>query len=98
MVYDIDEKVFHLKNPEEPVGLPRTFSKLLRRSLSGIDLSQSDMYVSFQIRQAFLNSLLLMISYSTSFEETARDKKKKLEALIKSKEGGDKKDDKNCAS
>ena len=47
VVFDLEEKVFHSKMPGEPLGLPRSFAKLLRRSLSSLDLNQSDLYVSF---------------------------------------------------
>ena len=47
VIYDLKEHIFHLKTPEEPIGLPRTFSKLLRRSLTAIDQTMGDIYVSF---------------------------------------------------
>ena len=50
VAYDLQEKVFHLKNPDEPIGLPRTYSKLLRRTLSSIDMRSSDLGISFHVK------------------------------------------------
>ena len=68
VVYDLQERHFHLKNPTEPIGLPRTLSKLLRRTLSSIDLRSSDIYISFQVKQAVFNVFLLMVAHLNCLE------------------------------
>ena len=60
MAYDISKGVFHQKTPE-PLGLPRTFSRLLRRSLTSVDRSSHDILLSVKVKQAFFNILLLLI-------------------------------------
>ena len=60
IAFDISKGVFHQKTPE-PLGLPRTFSRLLRRSLHTVERSNHDVLHSVKVKQAFFNVLLLLV-------------------------------------
>ena len=61
IAYDITKGVFHSKTPEA-LGLPRTFSRLLRRSLHSVERNCHELLLSVKVKQAFFNVLLLLIT------------------------------------
>ena len=61
----------------------------MRRSISAIDLTMSDAYISFQLRQAVFNTLLLMISYLKNKEAKKVTKRLQAQMTGEKKEAGD---------
>ena len=73
VVFDLCQREVHTKSDDQVIGMPRIFTKLLKRTLMKFGPKMDDISIGIQIKQAFFNAILIIQAFIDSNQYSEMD-------------------------